>query len=103
MSVEYLDELVADKVIHRLHVELGSEPFLDAVDDRQLCGALVGLYQQPLRLVEQPRVFQGDAQASSQRVQEPHIGLAERVRTIQVLEGDPPEGLVARYQRYVQD
>ena len=32
----------------------------------ELGGALVGLGQQPLRLVEQPRVFEGDAQAAEQ-------------------------------------
>ena len=64
LGVEDLLDLVADEVVHRLHVELGGEPCLDAVDDRQLGGALVGLGQQPLRLVEEPRVLEGHAQAA---------------------------------------
>ena len=58
-------DLVAHEVVHRLHVELGGEALLDAVDDRQLGGALVGLRQQALRLVEQPRVLEGDAHAAA--------------------------------------
>ena len=69
-------DLVADEVVHRLHVELGGEALLDAVDDRQLGGALVGLGQQSLRLVEQPRVLEGDAQARGERRQQAHVGLA---------------------------
>ena len=41
-------DLVADEVVHRLHVELGGEALLDAVDDRQLGRPLVGLGQQAL-------------------------------------------------------
>ncbi len=35
--------------------------FLDAVDDRELGGALLGFLEQPLRLVEQARVLERDA------------------------------------------
>ena len=66
--------LSPDEVVHRLHVELGGEALLDAVDDRQLGRALVGLGQQPLRLVEQPRVLEGDAQARGEGRQQPHVG-----------------------------
>ena len=63
LGVEDLADLVADEVVHRLHVELGGEALLDAVDDRQLGCALVGLGEQSLRLVEQPGVLERDAQA----------------------------------------
>ena len=64
-------------------------PFLDAVDDRQLGGALLGLLQQALRLVEEAGVLQRDAHAarrpcSSRRT----LGLAERVLALVVLDAD---------------
>ena len=42
---------------------LRGQALLDAVDDRQLGGSLVGLGQKPLRLVEQSRVLERDAEA----------------------------------------
>ena len=65
LRVEDLVDLVAHQVVHRLHVELGGEALLDAVDDRQLGRALVGLSEQSLRLVEQARVLEGHAQAAA--------------------------------------
>ena len=56
LGVEDLLDLVADEVVHRLHVELAGEPLLDAVDERQLGVPLP-------RLVDQPRVLERDAQA----------------------------------------
>ena len=54
---------LADEVDDRLEVELLGEGLADLVDDRQLGGALVGLRQQALRLVEQAGVLEGDAHA----------------------------------------
>ncbi len=62
-GLEDLAQLVADQVDDRLEVELGRHPFLDAVDHRQLGGALLGLLQQALRLVEEARVLERDAHA----------------------------------------
>ena len=76
LGVEDLLDLVADEVVHRLHVELGGEALLDAVDDRQLGGALVRLGQQALRLVEEPRVLERDAQARGERRQQPNVALS---------------------------
>ena len=69
LGVEDLLDLVPDEVVHRLHVELLGESLLDAVDDRQLGRPLVGLGQQPARLVEQPGVLERDAQAGRERAQ----------------------------------
>ncbi len=69
-------DLVADQLVHRLHVELGGQAFLDAVDDRQLGRSLVGLGQQALRLVEQPGVLERDAQAARERGQQPNLGFS---------------------------
>ena len=49
------------------------EALLDAVDDGQLGGALVRLCQQALRLVEQPRVLKGDAEAAGERRQQTNV------------------------------
>ena len=48
-----------------------ARPCWTLVDDRQLGRALVGLGQQPLRLVEQARVLEGDAHARRERAQQP--------------------------------
>ena len=81
-------ELVADEVVHRLHVELCGEAVLDAVDDRQLGGALVGLGQEPLGLVEQAGVLEGDAEAGGEGVEQPDVRVAEGVLAVEVLERD---------------
>ena len=59
--IEDLADLVADRVVDALHVELGGERLLHAVDDRELGRALLALLEQALRLVEQARVFERDA------------------------------------------
>ena len=43
LRIEDLADLVADEVVHRLHVELRDEALLDAVDDRELGRALLRL------------------------------------------------------------
>ena len=57
----------------RLDVELGGEPCLDAVDDGQLGGALLGLLQQALRLVEEARVLERHAHARGDRREQAHL------------------------------
>ena len=76
-DVEDLGDLVADEVVHRLGVEPLGEALLDAVDDRQLGGALVALGEEPLRLVEQARVLEGHAHARGEGREEPLVGLGE--------------------------
>ena len=74
--VEDLADLVADGVVDPLHVELGGERLLDAVDDRELRGALFALLEQALRLVEQARVLERDAHAVGERLQQAHVRVA---------------------------
>ena len=88
LGIEDLLDPVADQVVHRLHVQVLGEALLDAVDQGELGGALVGLGQQALRLVEEPRVLQRHAEAAGQRHQQPHIALRECVFMVQVLERD---------------
>ena len=99
LRVEDLLDLVADEVVHRLHVQLRSQPLLDAVDDGQLGRPLIGLGQQALCLVEQARVLERDAQAGGQRRQQAHVRFGERVRPIQVLERDAAAYLAGGEQR----
>ena len=64
----------------------GREALLDAGDDRQLGGPLVGLGQQTLRLIEQAGVLEGDAQARGERAEKPLVRLVEGV-SLDVLPG----------------
>ncbi len=82
--MEDVADLVADRVVDPLHVQLGGERCLDAVDDRELGIALLGFFQQPLRLVEQSRVLERDAHAVGERLQQAHVGIAERVLPLDV-------------------
>ena len=82
--LEHFAQLVADQVDDRLEVELGGHALLDAVDDRELGGALLGLLEQALRLVEEARVLERDAHAVGERLQQADVGLAERVLALQV-------------------
>ena len=81
LCVEDLLDPVADQVVHRLHLELLGETPLDVVDERQLGVPLA-------RLLEQARVLERDAQASGDRRQQPHVGFAERVLPVQVVQRD---------------
>ena len=58
---------LADELDDRREVELLGEGAADLVDDRQLGGALIGLGEEPLRLVEQPGVLERDAHARGER------------------------------------
>ena len=86
LGVEDLAHLVADEVVHRLHVELGGQALLDAVDDGQFRRALVRLAEQPLRLVEQAGVLQRRAEARRDRGEQPHVPVVEGVLAVQVLQ-----------------
>ena len=72
VDAQHLAQLVADQLDDRLEVELAGHALLDAVDDRELGVALLGLLQQPLRLVEQARVLERDAHARGDRGEQPH-------------------------------
>ena len=83
----------------RLDVELLGKAVLDVVDQGQLGGPLVGLGQEPLCLVEQADVLEGDTQARSQGGQDTFIRIAERIGVVEVLEGDVTAYLRTNDQR----
>ncbi len=93
-------DLVADEIDDRLEIELGGEPFLHAVDDRELRRALVTLLEQPLRFVEEARVLQRDAHARGDRAEEPHLGIAVGVFAFVVLHDDHAEHAIAAEDRH---
>ena len=72
-----------------IEVELRRRGLADVVDDRQLRRALA-------RLGDEARVLERDAQARRSVVEQPHVGFAERVRSVEVLERDAAEQLAAR-------
>ena len=94
-GLEHLAQLVADQVDDGLEVELGGHALLDAVDHCELGGALLGFLQQPLRLVEQARVFQRHAHARGHGAEQPHLGFAEGVLALVVLQDDRAQHAVA--------
>ena len=98
--LKQLAQLVADEVDDRLEVELRGHALLDAVDDRELGGALLGFLQQPLRLVEQARVLERDAHARGDGAEQPHLGLAVGVLALVVLQHDRAEHAIARDDRH---
>ena len=100
-GVEDLAQLVADEVDDRLEVELGGHAFLDAVDHGQFGGALLRFLQQALRLVEEARVLQRHAHARGDGAQQPHVGFAEGVLALVILQVDHAEHAVAAEDRDV--
>ncbi len=99
LCAEYLADLVADEIDDRLEVELCSEPFLHAVDDREFRRALLALLEQPLRLVEEASVLQCDAHARGDGAQEPHFGLAVGAFARVVFQNDSAQHAVAAENR----
>ena len=91
--------LVADQIDDGLEVELGGHALLDAVDHRQLGGALLGFLEQALRLVEQARVLERDAHARGHRREQAHLGLAIGVFALVVLQVDRAEHAVTTEDR----
>ena len=89
--IEDLADLVADRIVDPLHVELGGERLLHAVDDREFRGALLALLEQPLRLVEEARVLQRHAHACGDGAQQPDLGFAVSVLALEILDVDRAE------------
>jgi hypothetical protein len=101
LRLEHVAELVAHQVVDRLHVELGSEAFLDAVDDRELGRSLLGLLEEALGLVEQAGIFEGNTHARRNRGQEPDFAFAKRILPLVVLDQEIAQHAVAADDRHV--
>src|SRR3990172_6592351 len=101
LGVEDVLDLVANEVVHGLHVELRRQALLDAVDDGQLGSALVGLGQQALRLVEEAGVLERDAHARGQGAQHAGVGFAEG-GLLEALERPDAEDAVAGQDGHAQ-
>ena len=67
-------------------LELRGQALLDAVDDRELGGALLGLLQEPLGLVDEARALQRHAHARRDRLEQADVALAQHSHV--VLEAD---------------
>ena len=96
LGVEHVARSLPDELVHGLRIELRGQRGLDVVHDRQLGGA-------SLRLVEQARVLERDAETGGERGEQTHVGLGERVRAVEVLERDPAAQLAAGGERREQD
>ena len=95
LGVEHVAQPVADQVVHRLHVDLRGEALLDVVDDRELGGPLVGLLEQPLRLVEQARVLERHAHARGERGEDALVGFRVDVLQRRLERQDPDHAVRA--------
>ena len=82
-------------------VEVGRQALLDAVDDRQLGGALVRLGQQPLRLAEEAGILECDAHARRDGAQHPLVAIGIGGGSL-VAEDDDPDRLAAGHDRHAQ-
>ena len=96
---EYLFDLVADQIVDRLHLELRRQAFLDAVDNRQFGGALLGFLQQMLRFVEEPGVFERGAQRRGNRAEQTYFGVAVRILAFVIFDDNRSEHAVAADDR----
>ena len=97
--VEDLPDLVSDRVVDTLDVELCRQRRLHAVDDGEFSVALFGFLEQSLRLVEQTGVFQRHAHAGGDGRQQAHVGIAEGVLAFVIFQGDPADHPVAAHDR----
>src|SRR5439155_24708116 len=97
---ENLPDLVADRVVDALDVELGRERGLDAVDDRELGVPLFGFLEQVLRFIKQTGVLERRTQRGGDGRQQAKFRLAVSVLALEVFEIDDPEYAVAADNRY---
>ena len=70
IGAEDLPDFISHEGIDRLHIQLGCQPLLDAVDNAKLGGALLGLFEQTLCFVEETGILEGDAHRVGKGVQE---------------------------------
>ena len=100
LRMQHFAQLIAHQVDDALEIQRSGHPLLDAVDDRELGVALLGLLQQPLRLAEQPRTLQRHAHAGRHRAEQPDFRRAERVLALEVLDVDRAEHPIVAQDRH---
>ena len=69
MSAGTRPHLLADELDQRVEIELADERLADPVDGLELGGPRIRFRQEPLRLLEQPRVVERDAHVRKRREQ----------------------------------
>ena len=99
VRAEGLAHLLADELDQRLQLELRGDRLPDGIDRGQLGGALRRLLEQDLGLLEQARVLQRDAHAARERGEQPHVGIAEGVFAIDIVQADDAAHLGADEDR----
>ena len=99
--VEDLPDLVSDRVVDTLDVELGCQRRLHTVDDCKLGIALFGFLEQALRLVEQTGILERHAHAGRDGRQQAHVGIAEGVLAFVALHDDASDNPVAADDRHL--
>ena len=80
LRLEDLHQPRSDELDDRIEVELLRQGRADLVDEGELRVPLLRLAEQPLRLIEQAGVLQGDAEAGGDRAEQAFVRLGEPVR-----------------------
>src|SRR5258706_10530859 len=65
--VKHLADFFTDEIVDVLDIEFCRKPLLHAVDDRKLCGALLGFFEQMLCLVEETNILDCNGGLISER------------------------------------
>ena len=101
LRVEDVADLVANQVINCLHLQLGSQPLLNAVDDRQFSGTLFRHFQQALGLVEETRVLNGRGSLRGEGLR--HMSVCGSIEILfQFIEREHADHAFAKQERYAQ-
>ena len=100
LGVEDVADFFADEIEDGLHVELGGQALLHAVDQRELGVALFGFLEQALGLIEEAGILQRDREARGNRIQQVRVGLGVSVLAIEILQRDDANDFVTSDHRH---
>ena len=92
LRIEDVAQLLANEVVDRLLLELARDRLLHTVDQREFGVPLA-------RLVDEPSVLEGDAEAAGERHQQALVGVGEHMLAVDVLQRDDARSLPARDER----
>src|ERR1043165_2682856 len=71
LGIKNISNLVANRIVDTLHIELGSESGLYAINNGEFRIALFSLFEQTLGLIEKTSIFEGDTHAVGKCLQQP--------------------------------
>src|SRR5688572_26198372 len=99
LSVKDLTDLVPDRVVNALHIQLGGQRLLHAIDNRQFSITFLSFFEQTLGLIEEARILERGAQRCSDGGQQTQFGFPEGILTIMILYLNPAKQAVITNDR----